>query len=131
MKRLKNYLIALAIVMGGGVAGLTPVAQVSASTPAAYVANAADEIQGGINKAGGTDNTTSLPALIKTVINILLFLIGAIAVLAIIIGAIRYVVSGGDSKATGEAKDTILYAVIGLVVAFMAYAIVNFVVSRF
>lgn len=131
MKRLKNYLIALAIVMGGGVAALTPVAQASASTPAAYVANAADEIQGGINKAGGTDNTTSLPALIKTVINILLFLIGAIAVLAIIIGAIRYVVSGGDSKATGEAKDTILYAVIGLVVAFMAYAIVNFVVSRF
>ena len=72
-----------------------------------------------------------LPDLIKNVINLLLFVVGIIAVIAIIIGGIRYTTSNGDSSQTKAAKDTILYAVIGLVVAIMAFAIVNFVVTAF
>ena len=64
------------------------------------------------------------------IINTMIFVIGSIAVLMIVIGGLRYVLSGGDTGATKGAKDTILYAVIGLVVATMAYAIVNFVVSN-
>ncbi|MEO5499573.1 MAG: pilin [Candidatus Saccharimonadales bacterium] len=71
-----------------------------------------------------------LTGLIKKIIDILLFIIGAVAVIMIIIGGIRYVVSGGDQGAVTGAKNTILYAVVGLVVAIMAYAIVNFVVSK-
>ena len=48
----------------------------------------------------------------------------------VIIGGIRYAVSGGDENGTRAAKDTILYAIIGLVVALLAYAIVNFVLLR-
>ena len=48
----------------------------------------------------------------------------------IIYGGIQYVISAGDSGKVGKAKNTILYAVIGLVVAVMSYAIVNFVVSN-
>lgn len=73
----------------------------------------------------------TVPGTINQVTNVLIFIIGAIAVLMIIIGGMRYVLSAGDQSATTSAKNTILYAVIGLVVAFMAYAIVNFVFSAF
>lgn len=72
---------------------------------------------------------TDLMTLIRRVINGLLFCLGIISVLIIIYGGIRYTISGGDSNSVVAAKNTILYAVIGLVVAMMAYAIVNFVVS--
>lgn len=65
-----------------------------------------------------------------TVSNILIFLVGIIAVIMLIIGGIRYAVSGGDQAAVTAAKNTILYAIIGLVVAFMAFAIINFVTQR-
>ncbi len=67
----------------------------------------------------------------KTIVNTMLFILGIIAVIMIVIGGIRYVVSNGDSSAVAGAKNTILYAVIGLVVAILAYAIVNFVVTTF
>lgn len=61
-------------------------------------------------------------------INTLIYIIGAIAVLMMVIGGLRYVISGGDASQTKSAKDTILYAIVGVVIALMAYAIVNFVV---
>lgn len=66
-----------------------------------------------------------------TVTNVLLFLIGAISVIMLIIGGIRYTISNGDQGAITSAKNTILYAIIGLVVAILAYAAVNFVVTQF
>ena len=68
---------------------------------------------------------------IQNVISTLFFIVAAIAVIVIIIGGIRYATSGGDSGQIKSAKDTILYAVIGLVVALMAYVIVRFVLSNF
>lgn len=65
----------------------------------------------------------------ETVTNILLFLVGAISVIMLIIGGIRYVVSGGDQSAVTSAKNTILYAIVGIVVAFLAYAAVQFVTT--
>ena len=61
--------------------------------------------------------------------NTILYIVGIVAVLMLIIGGIKYVVSGGDSKKVTDAKNTVLYAIIGLVIAFLAYAIVNFVIS--
>jgi len=87
--------------------------------------------QSGANCAQGTNVPTSLNAEIQSVTNLLLTAIGIISVIMIIIGGIRYAVSGGDDAGVKGAKDTILYAVIGLVVALLAYAIVNFVLGRF
>lgn len=67
----------------------------------------------------------------RTITNVLLFLIGAISVIMLIFGGIRYVVSGGDSTAVQNAKNTILYAIVGVVVAILAYAVVNFVITSF
>lgn len=66
-----------------------------------------------------------------TITNVLLFLVGAISVIMIIIGGLRYVLSGGDSANITAAKNTILYAIIGIIVSLLAYAAVNFVVGSF
>ena len=105
-----------------GVATLATV-PVAAGSPA-------DSITKGTEAAGGKGQT-SLGESIKQVINVLLFIIGAVAVIMIIIGGIRYVISNGDSSQITSAKNTIMYAVIGLVVALLAYAIVNFIVVQF
>ncbi len=65
----------------------------------------------------------------KQVTNTILYIVGIIAVVMLIIGGIKYVISGGDAKKVTDAKNTVLYAIIGLVIAFLAFAIVNFVIS--
>ena len=66
----------------------------------------------------------------QIIANILLFLVGAISVIMLIIGGVRYVISGGDQNQVTGAKNTIMYAIIGIVVAFLAFAAVNFVVTQ-
>lgn len=59
--------------------------------------------------------------------SIALAIVGALSVIMLIWGGVRYIISGGDSKKITDAKNTILYAIIGLVIAVFAYAIVRFV----
>lgn len=61
--------------------------------------------------------------------NIVLYVVGAVSVIMLVWGGFRYIISGGDSKKVTDAKNTILYAIIGLIIAIMAYAIVNFVLN--
>lgn len=65
----------------------------------------------------------------KQVTNTILYIVGIIAVVMLIIGGIKYLLSGGDSKKVTDAKNTVLYAIIGLVICFLSFAIVNFVIS--
>jgi multisubunit Na+/H+ antiporter MnhB subunit len=67
----------------------------------------------------------------QTITNVLLFLIGAVSVIMLIIGGIRYTTSNGDATAVQSAKNTILYSIVGIVVAILAYAVVRFVVGAF
>lgn len=90
-------------------------------------------IQEGANDAQPTGTPTELfgeDGLFKVLANTLIFIIGAIAVIMLIVGGIRYVVSGGNDQAVQGAKNTILYAIIGIAVAFLAYAAVNFVIGQ-
>lgn len=65
----------------------------------------------------------------KQITNTLIYIVGVIAVVMLVFGGIKYVVSGGDAKKVTDAKNTVLYAIIGLVIAFVSYAIVTFVIS--
>jgi hypothetical protein len=67
---------------------------------------------------------------LTNIINVLIFAVGAISVIMIIIGGLRYALSGGDSAGIKSAKDTILYALVGVVVAVLSYAIVQFVIGK-
>lgn len=70
-----------------------------------------------------------LDGVFTTISNTLLYIIGALSVLMIIIGGIKYVLSGGKEASVAKARNTILYAIIGLVITLLAYAIVNFVIE--
>ena len=61
--------------------------------------------------------------------NTILYAVGIISVIMLIYGGLRYVISGGDSKKVTDAKNTIMYAIIGLIIAILSYAIVNFVIN--
>ena len=72
---------------------------------------------------------TGVPKLVQNIINILLYAVAVISVIMIIIGGIRYTTSNGEASKVTSGKNTVMYAVIGLIVAIMAYAIVNFAVT--
>ena len=86
----------------------------------------------GVQAAKGDGQPTVLfgaGGVVTTITNILLFVVGALSVVMLIIGGLRYVISGGNSTAVTAAKNTILYAIVGLVIAFLAYAAINFVIN--
>lgn len=89
----------------------------------------ANNAAGSSSSICGAASSDNAPDIVKNVINTMLYILGIIAVIMIVIGGVRYTTSNGDSSQTKAAKDTILYAVIGLIVAIMAFAIVNFVVT--
>jgi hypothetical protein len=82
-------------------------------------------------KVVNNDGNKTFQQTMTQVISTLLVVLGMIAVIVIIIGGIRYTTSNGDQSAIKSAKNTILYAVVGLVVAILAFAIVNFTIAAF
>ena len=128
MKKNKiiNGLLCLALV--ANLFALAPT--VSALGEPIVVPKTSDSIQNGIDIISGGKNDLTIEKIIVTVVNTMMFLIGALSVIMIIYGAFRYVTSAGDAKQVESAKNTILYAVIGIIVALLAVAIVNFVTKK-
>lgn len=123
-QRMKHIVVAATLAVAGML--VVPVTSVYAAV------NPADEIGQGVKSAGGGNaNKNALNDDLQTVVNVLLFALGAIAVIMIVIGGIRYALSGGDQTQITAAKNTILYSIVGLVVALLAYAIVNWVITAF
>lgn len=114
------------------IAGPTALALVAVFIPTNTVF-AVGGVQGGVDAANPGNVPTELfggsGSIFTTIVNILLFLIGAISVIMLIFGGIRYTISGGDAGNVTAAKNTIMYAIIGLIVAFLAFAIVNWVLG--
>lgn len=79
--------------------------------------------------AAGCGTTGTVVDPVNNIINVAIGLVGVAAVIVIIIGGITYTTSQGDPGKTKRAKDTILYGVIGLVIAILAFAIVNFIIA--
>ena len=85
----------------------------------------------GAKAAQGNLSSTTLIRQGKNITNTLLVIVGVLAVIMIIIGGFLYILSAGNEKATTGTKDTIIYAVVGLIVTLLAFAIVNFVLGIF
>lgn len=87
----------------------------------------------GIDSARGTGVPTNLVdgdgSIVSRVINIFLYIVGVVSVIMLIYGGFRYVISGGQKEAITSAKNTILYAIVGLLIAIFAYAIIRFVLG--
>ena len=122
MKKIIKQLAAVAVVpVVGAAIGL------NSATAGAQV----DEINKGIDAIGGSSSTATLQVndIVLAVVNWLLFAVGVISVVMLIVGGIKYATSAGDSNKVTSAKNTIMYAIIGLAVAVLAFAIVGFVMN--
>jgi cytochrome bd-type quinol oxidase subunit 2 len=131
MKSFMKKIAALAVVVPALVLGIALVA------PDVIHAQTCTDASGGISSGadcakptGAASNLFGDGSIFNTITNILLFLIGAVSVIMLILGGIRYVVSNGDQAAVTGAKNTIMYAIIGIVVAFLAFAAVKFVTDQ-
>lgn len=76
------------------------------------------------------DNPNGLSDIAKNIINTALYIVGILAVAMIIFSGIRYVTSAGDKGRVEQSKQILIYSIVGLIVAMLAYALVNFVVDR-
>lgn len=114
----------IALLAQGGIPQQDP-GVIDADNPDTYsdsgAALDADAI--GIPKIEASDNT------VQNVLNYVFALIGAISVLMIILGGVRYIVSSGDPQRISSSKNTIIYAIIGLIIAVSSAIIVNFIFS--
>lgn len=134
MKHIKTIILTIASLI---VSVLVPIATVGSSY--ALIDGAKDQAICGANlqdtngSAGCTDTTDSenkVNNTLKTVISVLSIVVGVIAVIMIIIGGMRYVTSNGDGSSTSSARNTIIYAVVGLIVVALSQIIVRFVIGR-
>ena len=92
-------------------------------------ADAKTQIESAVNEVGGNENKTDAKGFIGNIIKTMFFAVGVLAVIVIIFAGVTFVVSAGNSQTIQKARTTIIYAVVGLVVSILSYAIVNFVVS--
>ena len=89
-------------------------------------------VREGVEAAKGDDMPRELigpDGVFTKISNTILYIVGIVSVIMLIWGGVRYILSGGDSKKVTDAKNTILYAIIGLIISILAFAIVNFVLN--
>lgn len=135
IKKLKSLIMNLSAAAVMLVPALVPaVVHAQGETPnlQGNLCGGAHSLQVGNQSACGDtgDAQESVNQIIATVINIFSVIVGVVAVIMIIFGGFRYITSGGDSGNIGAAKQTIIFAIVGLVIVALAQIIVRFVLAR-
>lgn len=139
--KFKNKLVVLASLLMLVLPAAMPMTVMAQSDCTADGGGGSNCIQGGLcsgaqsltvtpNATPCQEQDSGLTGTIKAVINVLSVVVGIVAVIMIIIGGFRYITSGGKQESVTAAKNTILYAVIGLVIVALAQVIVRFVLTR-
>ncbi len=93
-----------------------------------FAGSAGDATIGG--KGTGIQQLTG-EQLLNSVLNIVYFIIGTVSVIVVIISGLMYTISSGDSGRVSRAKNMLVFAIVGLIIAISAYAITNFIMGRF
>ena len=117
------------ILIIGAISAIIAPQMILASSSNLVFADAKTQIESAVNEVGGSENKTDIKGFIGNIIKTMFFVVGVLAVIVIIFAGVTFVMSAGNSQTIQKAKTTIIYAVIGLIVSILSYAIVNFVVS--
>lgn len=115
--------IATAIVLSAGSAMALDITNISGNDNPAQAGAETAKANGMPSELVGVDGV------FNNLTNTVLYAVGIISVIMLIYGGLRYVLSGGDASKVTAAKNTIIYAIIGLIIAILAYAIINFVIG--
>ncbi len=127
-KNIALFVAAAVLLLGFSLVAVMPA---GAADIQESVCSGANEIQlGGTSDCVEGQGEDELNALITNIVNIFSVIVGVISVIMIIYGGFRYITSGGDSTHVGSAKNTIMYAIIGLVIVALAQIIVRFVLGQ-
>ena len=127
---MKRFLATLLIVLGLGTTFAF------AGAPSSVSAAAKDEVCQGVGAVSGAkgcataDGQPTIDTLVKSVLKILSWVVGVISIIMIVIAGFLYVTSNGDAGKIGTAKNTLIYAIVGIVIVAFAQAIVQFVLGR-
>jgi hypothetical protein len=137
MTKLRQFLIRASLLIGLTAMPLVAVGVVSAQQGAECL-----QTNGGISEclrdgsnttdpdAADIDAADRVSNIVQLIVNVFSWIVGVIAVIMIIIGGLRYITSGGDSGNITTAKNTILYAIIGLIIVALAQIVVRFVIGQ-
>lgn len=135
IQKIKSSIVALASLLMIGVPALAPV------TAYAVCTNIGNKVAQGASQAAAGDSTSitcegdaststkGISDLAKKIVDIFSIIVGIVAVIMIIYGGFRYITSGGDSGSVGNAKNTLIYAIVGLIIVALAQVIVRFVLG--
>ncbi len=137
IQKIKNYLLIASSALMIAVPILAP-----SLTASALCSNIAKNISSGANGAaqdgrassdcnvGAGVDDNSITKLASKAVNLFSIVVGAVAIIMIIVGGFRYITSGGDSNRVGGAKNTLIYAIVGLIIVALAQIIVHFVLNQ-
>jgi beta-lactamase regulating signal transducer with metallopeptidase domain len=127
LKRIKYLITTLSLSGLIFIPALVPVtAHAATNNVSALCGGASSQITDG----SCTNTTPQINNIIKWVLDIFSVIVGIAAVIMIVVGGLKYTISGGDSTRVSGAKDTILFAIVGLVVVALAQIIVHFVLTN-
>ncbi|MBR2589172.1 hypothetical protein IKE84_02440 [Candidatus Saccharibacteria bacterium] len=113
-----------------GVAAVSTLAVSALVAPSVNAETPANRYTGSAAQQAATGDDRDLMSILNLIINVALGVIGFVAVVMIIMGGIQYTTSSGDAAKVTKAKNTIMYGVVGLVIALLAFAIVNFILTN-
>jgi hypothetical protein len=140
IKKIKNFILSGMLLLMVATPAAVPSAVAFAGTP--NCSGVPESVAGGASTASGgsitCDNvsgndtavTSAVGALATKVVNIFTIIVGAASVIMIVYGGFRYITSGGSSERVGAAKNTLIYAIIGLIIVGLAQILVHFVLSQ-
>ena len=129
------------LIIAAAILLTVPLAAPAAST-SGLCSHIAKKVQIGANQAAdptgnaddcnesSTVNDNSIGRIASGIVNIFSLVVGAIAIIMIIYGGFRYITSGGDSGRVGNAKNTLIYAIVGLIIVALAQVIVHVILNR-
>jgi hypothetical protein len=136
IKKFRSYSLSIVAVLTLLSPALVPAALAGASTACTGVSGgiaqgAGDTATGGSVNCGSTGvNTATVGSIAQKIVNFFSIIVGATSIIMIIYGGFRYITSGGDSGRVGNAKNTLIYAIVGLVIVALAQLIVHFVLAQ-
>jgi hypothetical protein len=136
IQKIKLAVTALSLSLGL----LAPLAVAGVASAALTPNNITTGLCSGVNDAAGagdqnscfntdTSGTDSLKTIATKIINVFSVIVGIVAVVMIIYGGFRYITSGGDSGRVGNAKNTLIYAIVGLIIVALSQFLVHFVLT--
>jgi len=125
IRKTKHLIVALFVVLSAGMVAMPAVA--GAATPFK------SDVCSGLTQIGGNcseNSSSTISNVFKLIINILSIVVGFVAVVMIIVSGFKFITASGDSSSIASARSTIIYALVGLVIAVLAQVLVHFVLFR-